>query len=405
VALKCFRRFDATFHGEEEQPSANVAGTSSGYQVDPNWYSDTGATDHITSDLDRLSFRERYNGTDNVQVGNGAGLHIEHIGQSSVNTSAEKPLALRNVLHVPKITKNLISTHRLTNDNDVSVEYFPSFFVVKDLATRKSLLRGPCRGGLYPFLPSTLHHDKAAMLASVNKKQWHHRLGHPSSQVVQSILSLNKLPFSGTHDASVCDACQQAKSHQLPYSLSSFVAKFPLELVYSDVWGPATVSVGGYKYYVSFIDAFSKFTWIYLLHAKSEVEQVFVRFQTHVERLLGRKILRIQSDWGGEYQHLHKYLQTHGISHHVSCPYTHQQNGAAERKHRHMLKLDLLFLLIPTCRLGFGTRRSSLQPFLLIVFPLVSLTMLHPWNAFLSLNLTIPCLSRSAVPVGPTSVP
>uniref|UniRef100_A0ACD5V3W7 Uncharacterized protein n=1 Tax=Avena sativa TaxID=4498 RepID=A0ACD5V3W7_AVESA len=101
VALKCFRRFDATFHGEEEQPSANVAGTSSGYQVDPNWYSDTGATDHITSDLDRLSFRERYNGNDNVQVGNGADLHIAHIGQSSINTSA-KSLALRNVLHVPR---------------------------------------------------------------------------------------------------------------------------------------------------------------------------------------------------------------------------------------------------------------------------------------------------------------
>jgi histone deacetylase 1/2 len=99
------------------------------------------------------------------------------------------------------------------------------------------------------------------------------------------------------------------------------------------VWGPATQSVGGFKYYVSFIDAFSKFTWIYLLRAKSEVEQVFIRFQTHVERLLNLKILCIHSDWGGEYQRLHQYLQTSGISHHVSCPYTHQQNGAAERKH------------------------------------------------------------------------
>ena len=101
--------------------------------------------------------------------------------------------------------------------------------------------------------------------------------------MVQSILSLNKIPFSWSFDALICDACQQAKSHQPPYGVSSFVAKVPLELVYSDVWGPATVSVGGYKYYVSFIDAFSKFTWIYLLHAKSEVEQVFIRFQTHVE--------------------------------------------------------------------------------------------------------------------------
>jgi hypothetical protein len=140
VVVKCFRRFGATFHGEEEQqPSANVAGTSSGYQVDPHWYLDTGATDHITSDLDHLFFHERYNGNDNVQVGNGAGLHIEHIGHSSINTFT-KSLALRNVLHVPRITKYLVSIHPLTNDNDVFVEFHPSFFVIKDLATRKSLL-------------------------------------------------------------------------------------------------------------------------------------------------------------------------------------------------------------------------------------------------------------------------
>jgi histone deacetylase 1/2 len=277
-------------------------------------------------------------------VGNGAGLHIAHVGHSSIITSADKTLALRNVLHVPHITKNLISIYRLTKDNHVYVEFLPDFFVIKDLATRRTLLRGACRGGLYPLPPSIIHHVRAAMLASVNKRQWHHRLGHPSSQVVQSILSLNKLPVSGTHDTSICNACQMAKSHQLPYGPSSFVAQFPLELIYSDVWGPTTVSVGGYKYYVSFIDAFSKFTWIYLLHAKSDVEQVFIRFQTHVERLLNRKILCIQSDWGGEYQRLHKYFQTHGIAHHVSCPYTHQQNGAAERKHRHIVETGLALL-------------------------------------------------------------
>jgi histone deacetylase 1/2 len=164
VALKCYKRFDSSFHGgePEQQPSANVAGTSSSYQVDPNWYSDTGATDHVTSDLNRLSFRERYNGNDTVQIGNGAGLHIAHIGQSSINTSADNSLALRNVLHVPHISKNLVSIHRLTKDNDVSVEFFPSSFLVKDLATRRRLLRGICRGGLYPFPPpTTLHHVKA----------------------------------------------------------------------------------------------------------------------------------------------------------------------------------------------------------------------------------------------------
>jgi histone deacetylase 1/2 len=130
VALKCFRRFDSSFHGEDDQPSVNIIGYQSGanivYQVDPNWYSDTGATDHITSDLDRLSFHECYNGTDNVQVGNEAGLHIAHIGQSSITISANNTFALRNVLHVPHITK-MISIYRLTKYNDVFVEFHATF--------------------------------------------------------------------------------------------------------------------------------------------------------------------------------------------------------------------------------------------------------------------------------------
>lgn len=74
---------------------------------------------------------------------------------------------------------------------------------------------------------------------------------------------------------SVCNACQQAKSHQLPYSKSLRESKFPLELVFSDVWGRAPESVGRKQYYVSFIDDYSKFTWIYLLKYKYEVFQKF----------------------------------------------------------------------------------------------------------------------------------
>ena len=82
---------------------AAIAATSS-YQVDPNWYSDTGATDHMTSELNRLAMREQYRSTDTVQVGNGAGLQILHIGHSSIESN-DRPLALRDVLHVPNITK------------------------------------------------------------------------------------------------------------------------------------------------------------------------------------------------------------------------------------------------------------------------------------------------------------
>ena len=74
-----------------------------------------------------------------------------------------------------------------------------------------------------------------------------------------------------------------AKSHQLPYPRSTSVSSFSLQLIFSDVWGPAPQSVGHYQYYVSFIDDFSKFTWIFLLKNRSGVFDVFIQFQQLVE--------------------------------------------------------------------------------------------------------------------------
>jgi hypothetical protein len=90
--------------------------------------------------------------------------------------------------------------------------------------------------------------------------------------------------------------------HQLPYPKSFSVSKSPLELIFSDVWGHACYSIGRNKYYVSFINDFSKFTWIYLLKNKSEVFQKFKEYQALVKRLFDKKILVVQTDWGGEFQ-------------------------------------------------------------------------------------------------------
>jgi hypothetical protein len=72
-----------------------------------------------------------------------------------------------------------------------------------------------------------------------------------------------------------------------------------LEQVFSDVWGPAPLSVGKHAYYVTFINDFNKFTWIYLLKKRSEVCQAFLNFQQFVERKFDKKIVTMQTDWGG----------------------------------------------------------------------------------------------------------
>jgi hypothetical protein len=123
--------------------------------------------------------------------------------------------------------------------------------------------------------------------------RWYNRLGHPSFQIIQKLVSQNRISCS---NKSVCDACQQDKSHQLPYSVSISISLKPLELVLSDVWGPASESVGRQKYYVSFIDDFSQFAWVYMLKHKSDVFQKFTEFQIMVERRFDTKIFAMQTD-------------------------------------------------------------------------------------------------------------
>jgi hypothetical protein len=79
----CFKRFDASFTGPTQN---SAAAATSLYGVDINWYMDSGATDHITGELEKLIVRDKYNGGDQVHVANGSGMEIDHIGHSVLHS-------------------------------------------------------------------------------------------------------------------------------------------------------------------------------------------------------------------------------------------------------------------------------------------------------------------------------
>jgi hypothetical protein len=273
---------------------------------------DSGATDHITGDLDQLTMHDDYVGTDQIHAANAKGMDITHIGKIIIPTPCRN-LVLDNVLHVPASHKNLISVHRFTLENDTFIEFHPYFFLSKDRKTRKVLLHGPCKGGLYPLPPSSSKFHKLVFSAKkISADRWHSLLGHPARDIVRRVVSTNNLSCVSldSSSGSVCDACACAKAHQFSYSVSSSRSSVPLELIFSDVWGPAIDSFGRKKYYVSFINDYSKFTWIYLLRSKSEVLKYFLEFQCLVERRFDRKIITVQSDWGGEYEKLNSFFVT-----------------------------------------------------------------------------------------------
>jgi len=98
--------------------------------------------------------------------------------------------------------------------------------------------------------------------------------------VLRLVLNHCNIPIVNKTMFEFCVAYCVGKSHRLPSSLSQTVYFAPLELIYSDLWGPSHISSSnGFSYYISFVDAYSKFTWIYFLKNKSETFSIFQQFK------------------------------------------------------------------------------------------------------------------------------
>jgi histone deacetylase 1/2 len=113
------------------------------------WYADSGATHHITHQLDKLTTKEPYHGNEHVQTANRAGVRIHNIGHATLLIPSSKSLDLKHILHVPQDRNNLLSMSKLANDNNVFIELHPHDLFIKDMDTKKPILRGRCRCGLY----------------------------------------------------------------------------------------------------------------------------------------------------------------------------------------------------------------------------------------------------------------
>jgi hypothetical protein len=353
-ALDCFHRMNYTYQGKHPPAQLAAMAAKTNAQADHSaeepWYADSGANNHITASLDNLHIQEPYKGDEEVAVGNGSGLTIANTGSITLYNS-KLPFHLKHILHCPTAAANLLSIQKFCVDNHCWFKLTANHYFVKDNLTGLTLLQGRSRDGLYPIF-LTKPPDKARRLTafigvSADLACWHRRLGHPSLSIIEQLRKLGHLSVSAlTNQHSLCEPCQLAKSKCLPFSNSNNVTSEPLELIHSDLWCSPIPSVSGCRYYVVFIDNFSRFSWIYPMHNKSDTFNCFVKFKGIVENLMSKKIKAFQSDGGGEFtsNQFKQFLTSHGILHRIACPHTPQQNGLAERKHRHIVETGLALL-------------------------------------------------------------
>ena len=105
--------------------------------------------------------------------------------------------------------------------------------------------------------------------------------------------------------------------------------------MYSDVCGPLPEpSLGGNKYFISFVDEFTRMTWVSFIKFKHEVFAEFKKFRIKAEKQSGQTLKILRTDGGGEYnsKEFKKFCEENGIEHEVVAPYTPQHNGLAERR-------------------------------------------------------------------------
>ncbi|KAI5428529.1 hypothetical protein KIW84_033494 [Lathyrus oleraceus] len=150
TAVQCFYRFDKSYTGSNHYAENNKQENHSAFIASPyhgqdyEWYFDSGASNHVTHQNEKLQEFSESNGKNSLLVGNGNRLRILGSGSTELNK-----LNLHNVLYVPEITKNLLSISKLTADNNAIVEFDANYCYVKDKMTGNALLKGKVKDGLY----------------------------------------------------------------------------------------------------------------------------------------------------------------------------------------------------------------------------------------------------------------
>ncbi|GJW52503.1 gag-pol polyprotein [Tanacetum coccineum] len=173
-----------------------------------------------------------------------------------------------------------------------------------------------------------------------DKVTWHQKLGHMPKQGMKILVERKLLPGHTKVSLPFCEHCVISKQHRLKFKTSNSRSVYVLELVHSDVWQAPVLSLGGAKYFVSFIDDYSRRCWVYPIKKKSDVFEVFKVYKARVKLDSGKKIKCLRTNNGGEYtgDEFDTFCRQEGIKRQFTTAYTPQQNGVAERMNRTLLE-------------------------------------------------------------------
>ena len=139
------------------------------------------------------------------------------------------------------------------------------------------------------------------------------------------------------------------------------------------------VSIDNYKYYVIFVDQYTRYIWFYPLKHKFDVKEIFIKFKAIVEKHFDHTIKILYSDNGGEFMALTNFLSINGISHLTTPPHTSEHNGMSKRKHLHFVETGLALLTHASIPLSYWTHAFATAVYLINRMPTPTIHLQTPY--------------------------
>jgi hypothetical protein len=332
---------------------SSMTATNSSISDCYTWLADSATTSHIVGDKNMFF---AYHEINKSIKGVGA-THVNAIGIGSVLITSEingniYSIRLHDVLHVPGTTDNLFSVGRFEERGGEFKAAQGRAYFFDDQNTL--VISGKRENALYYLdIKVSLDVVNFTKQPELSWLEWHKRFGHIAVSGLQHLRRRNLVEGFNVDESSElrdCETCVQAKQTRTSFPKSTTrKTTYIGELTHMDLWGPARFpATNGAKYYITFIDDYSRHCTMKLLKNKTETFDKVQEYMATVERLLrSHAPMAIQADNGKEFANaeLRNWLAQRGISLRPSAPYSPQQNGTAERYNRTVADLVRAMLI------------------------------------------------------------
>jgi len=304
-----------------------------------SWTIDSGATYHMTNALSSLIDKIRCE--EIIQFADGGTVTATYKG-TYVGYINNNEITLRNVLYIPKFKRSLLSIDNLSEEGYKTIFYN---FNNKNLVTiynkegKRIFTTKSNKSKIYKVwtFKNKIEYNRDNNKKTItcdniikafnteNMELWHRRLGHFYIDNIKE--KLNNINIQNK-----CIICA-SKMRNKPYNKARNKSKEPFELIHMDTVSSLDSSIYGNKYFLSILDDYTRYGWVFFMNSKAEVFNIFRKWYKKVTNIFNKNIKYIRTDNGTEFtnNNFRKFCEENGIEQQFSIPYNPQQNGRAER--------------------------------------------------------------------------